>query len=106
MSTADPHGAQAHARAMGHTRVAAMPTLPASAAASRPPGVAAGSMLWETTLGAGGYAGKELRRGVRLQLQDRLWRQLRLRLLAATREFARLNPRTSLTSFSTPRGYT
>ena len=27
-------------------------------------------MLWETTLGAGGYAGKELWRGARLQLQD------------------------------------
>ena len=68
--TADPHGAQAHARAMGDTRVQAMPTLPASAAASRPAGVPASSMLWETTLGAGGYAGKELWRGARLQLQD------------------------------------
>jgi uncharacterized protein len=70
MSTADPHGAQAHARAMGDTRVEAMPTLPASAAASRPAGVPAGSMLWETTLAAGGYAGKELWRGARLQLND------------------------------------
>ncbi len=70
MSTADPHGAQAHARAMGSTRAEAMPTLPASAAASTPPGVAPASMLWETTLGAGGYAGKELWRGARLQLQD------------------------------------
>ncbi len=69
-STADPHGAQAHARAMGNTQVQAMPTLPASAAASRPAGVPASSMLWETTLGAGGYAGKELWRGARLQLQD------------------------------------
>ena len=59
MSTADPHGAQAHARAMGNIRVEAMPTLPAPA-----------GMLWETTLGAGGYAGKELWRGARLQLQD------------------------------------
>jgi hypothetical protein len=69
-STADPHGAQAHARAMGNMRVEAMPTLPASAAATRPPGVSAGSMVWETTLAAGGYAGKELARGTRLQLQD------------------------------------
>ena len=37
MSTADPHGAQAHARAMGSTRVEAMPTLPAA-----PPRTAAG----------------------------------------------------------------
>ena len=70
MSTADPHGARAHARAMGDTRVQAMQTLPASAAVARPPGVVPGSMLWETTLGAGGYAAKELWRGARLQLQD------------------------------------
>jgi len=69
-NTADPHGAQAHARAMGNTQVEAMPTLPASAASARPPGVAPGNMLWETTLGAGGYAGKELWRGARLQLKD------------------------------------
>jgi urea carboxylase-associated protein 2 len=69
-STADPRGAQAHARAMGHTRVEAMPTLPAAAATTRPPGVPPDGMLWETTLGAGGYAGKELWRGARLQLQD------------------------------------
>ncbi len=69
-STANAQGAQAHARAMGSTQIEAMPTLPASAAATRPPGVSADSMLWETTLPAGGYAGKELRRGARLQLQD------------------------------------
>jgi uncharacterized protein len=69
-TTADPHGAQAHARAMGSIRVPAMPTLPASAAASRPAGVSASSMVWDTTLGPGGYAGKELARGTRLQLQD------------------------------------
>jgi uncharacterized protein len=69
-ATADPRGAQAHARAMGDTRVEAMPTLPASAARDRPAGVAPESMLWETTLAAGGYAGKELRRGARLRLVD------------------------------------
>jgi uncharacterized protein len=69
-TTANAQGAQAHARAMGSARIEAMPTLPASAAATLPAGVAADSMLWETTLPAGGYAGKELRRGARLQLQD------------------------------------
>jgi urea carboxylase-associated protein 2 len=68
--TADPHAAQAHARAMGSTRVQTMPTLPASDAANRPAGVAASSMVWETTLTPGGYAGKQLARGSRLQLQD------------------------------------
>jgi uncharacterized protein len=69
-STANAQGAQAHARAMGSTRIEAMPTLPASAATMLPPGVSPDSMVWETTLPAGGYAGKELRRGARLQLQD------------------------------------
>ena len=69
-TTANPFGAQAHARAMGDTRIEAMPTLPASAAAARPAGVPAESMVWESTVAAGGYAGKELRRGTRLQLQD------------------------------------
>ena len=52
MSTANPQGAQLHARAMGGTRIETMPTLPASAAATRPPGVSADNMLWETTLPA------------------------------------------------------
>lgn len=69
-ATADPLGAQAHARAMGGARIDTMPTLPASATAPLPPGVSADSMLWETTLPAAGYAGKELRRGARLQLCD------------------------------------
>lgn len=69
-NTADPHGAQAHARAMGDIRVQAMPTLPASAAATRPAGVPASAMVWETTLAPGGYAAKELARGTRLQLAD------------------------------------
>jgi hypothetical protein len=55
---------------MGSTRVQAMPTLPAGDAVNRPAGVAASSMVWETTLAPGGYAGKQLARGSRLQLQD------------------------------------
>jgi len=69
-STADPKGARAHARAMAGTQVEAMPTVPAGGATDRPPGVPADSMLWEETLGAGGYAGKELGRGARLRLVD------------------------------------
>ena len=59
MSTADPYGAQAHARAMAGTRVQAMPTLPA------PEG-----FVWEETVAAGGYATKRLNRGARLKLTD------------------------------------
>jgi urea carboxylase-associated protein 2 len=59
VSTADPYGAQAHARAMAGTRVLAMPTLPA------PDG-----FIWEETVAAGGYATKRLNRGARLKLTD------------------------------------
>jgi urea carboxylase-associated protein 2 len=68
--TANPYGAQAHARAMAGTRVESMPTLPASAAADLPPGVAAEAMIWEETIAPGGYAAKQIGRGARLRLTD------------------------------------
>jgi urea carboxylase-associated protein 2 len=68
--TADPYGAQAHARAMAGTRVAFMPTVPAEAATDLPPGVAAHDMVWEETLAPGGYAAKQLDRGARIRLTD------------------------------------
>jgi urea carboxylase-associated protein 2 len=55
---------------MAGTRAEAMPTLPAAAAADRPPGVAAEAMIWEETLAAGGYASRRLNRGARLRLTD------------------------------------
>jgi len=69
-ATADPSGARAHARAMAGTRVEAMPTVPATSVTDPPAGVAAEAMLWEETVAAGGYAGKELGRGSRLRLID------------------------------------
>ena len=69
-STADPKSARTHARAMAGTRVEAMPTVPAGRTTDLPPGVPAESMLWEETLGAGGYSGKQLGRGARLRLVD------------------------------------
>lgn len=69
-STADPRSAQAHARAQGATRIAAMPTLPPSQAVSLPEGVLAQDMLWEETIGPGGYGTKRLNRGARLRLID------------------------------------
>jgi len=68
--TADPKSAREHARAMAGTRVEAMPTVPADRSADRPQGVRPEAMLWEETLGAGGYASKELGRGARLRLVD------------------------------------
>jgi len=62
--TADPYGAQAHARAMGGTRVAAMPTVPAAAAD------APGPAIWEETIAPGGYASRRIGRGARLRLVD------------------------------------
>jgi uncharacterized protein len=69
-ATADAKSAQTHARSMAGTRVEAMPTVPATEAADLPPGVNAESMLWNETIGAGGYAAKELHRGARLRLVD------------------------------------
>lgn len=63
-NTANPYGAQAHARAMAGTRVEAMPTLPAAA------DDAPGPVLWEETIAAGGYASRRLGRGGRLRLID------------------------------------
>jgi urea carboxylase-associated protein 2 len=69
-STADPSGAREHARSMAGTRVEAMPTLPASAAADLPAGVQPQMAVWEETIAAGGYAGRQLHRGTRLRLID------------------------------------
>jgi urea carboxylase-associated protein 2 len=55
---------------MAGTRVEAMPTVPAEQAADLPPGVTPQSMVWEETIGPGGYAAKELERGARLRLLD------------------------------------
>ena len=69
-TTADPAGARAHARAMAGTRVEAMPTIPASAAADLPAGVSPESVVWDETLSSGGYAARVIRRGTRLRLTD------------------------------------
>jgi urea carboxylase-associated protein 2 len=63
-STADPHGARDHARAMAGTRVDAMPTLP-PVADDAPDGV-----VWEETVAPGGYASRRIARGTRLRLID------------------------------------
>lgn len=68
-STADPYGAQAHARAQGGTVVESMPIVPAGAAAP-PAGVAAAALVWAETIAPGGYGAKELNRGSRLMLED------------------------------------
>jgi urea carboxylase-associated protein 2 len=69
-STGDAKAARAHAHAMAGTRVESMPTVPASATTDLPAGVTADDMLWEETIGPGGYAAKELARGARLRITD------------------------------------
>lgn len=66
---ANPLAARDHARAMAGTMVEAMPILP-PVADDLPYGVAAGDLLWEETIAAGGYATRRLPRGARLRLID------------------------------------
>ena len=47
-----------------------MRTIPASDATDLPGGVAAGDVLWDETLGSGGYASRSLPRGARLRVTD------------------------------------
>lgn len=63
-STASPGAARDHARAMAGTRVEAMPILPPVA------NDAAGDLVWEETVAAGGYAAHRIARGTRLRLID------------------------------------
>ena len=68
-SLANPLAAREHARAMGGTKVDAMPVLP-PVADDLPEGVAAEDLLWEETIAPGGYATRRLARGTRLRLID------------------------------------
>jgi urea carboxylase-associated protein 2 len=68
--TATTHGARDHARAMAGTVVAAMPTLPPSAATDLPVGVDAADVLWDEVVAGGGYTSVALPLGARLRLTD------------------------------------
>lgn len=69
-STATTEGARDHARAQAGRAAETQPTVPATALPDPPPGVAAGDVLWDETIGAGGYATSTLPRGSRLRLVD------------------------------------
>lgn len=68
--TANPYGAQAHARAMGTKKVEAMPFLPAKTAHAPPEGVSPEQMLWDEVIEKGGYTSHHLKRGARIELED------------------------------------
>jgi urea carboxylase-associated protein 2 len=70
VSTASTDGARAHARAQAGTTAATQPTVPATAVADPPDGVDAAAVLWDETIGAGGYATRALPRGTRVRLVD------------------------------------
>jgi urea carboxylase-associated protein 2 len=69
-STADPYGAQAHARAMAGARVEAQPVLPPWTDSALPVGVDRRALVWREVLAGGGYGSKLLARGARLRLED------------------------------------
>jgi uncharacterized protein len=68
--TATTTGARAHARAQAGTAVATQPTVPASSLPDPPPGVPAAGVVWEETIGAGGYASRAVPRGTHVRLVD------------------------------------
>lgn len=68
--TATPLKARDHARAMAGTVVRAMPTIPPTAAKDLPHGVKAPEVVWDETIGPGGYAHRILARGSRLRITD------------------------------------
>ena len=68
--TATTSGARSHARAQAGTAAATQPTVPAYTVAYPPPGVAPAEMVWEETIGAGGYASRAVPRGAHVRLVD------------------------------------
>ncbi len=73
IDTSTPHGAREHARAQASSeaaRVRTRPTIPASDAVDLPADVAREALLWDETLGAGGYTSRVLERGTRLRIES------------------------------------
>lgn len=70
MDTATPAAAREHARAQAGLRVETMRTVPAEAATDLPSGVDPADVVWDETLGVGGYASRVVPRGTRLRLTD------------------------------------
>lgn len=70
VSTGNTDGARAHARAQAGTVVPTQPTVPATSLADPPDGVPAADVVWDETIGAGGYATRSLPRGARVRLVD------------------------------------
>jgi urea carboxylase-associated protein 2 len=64
------YAAREHARSQAGAHADTQPTVPASSLADPPAGVARADVLWEETLGEGGYAVRTLPVGARLRIID------------------------------------
>lgn len=62
-----PQQAREHARARAESESRIKPSIPASAARDLPPGIEAADMVWDETIGAGGYSSRVITRGTRLR---------------------------------------
>lgn len=69
-TTATTRGAREHARAQAGTTSDSMPTIPATAWPTPPPGIDANRLTWAEQLAGGRYTTKVLARGTRLRLTD------------------------------------
>jgi urea carboxylase-associated protein 2 len=63
-------GAREHARAQAGTASATGPTIPSNTADDLPAGVVATDVVWNETIGAGGYASRRLPRGAVVHFTD------------------------------------
>jgi uncharacterized protein len=70
VSTADTSGARAHAWAQAGQVADTQPTIPATSVGDPPDGVAPANVVWDETIGTGGYATRRLPAGSRLRLLD------------------------------------
>jgi urea carboxylase-associated protein 2 len=69
-ATATPQGAREHARSLEAAVARFQPTVPATRALHVPDGVDAERLLWEETIGPGGYTARRLPRGAVVRLTD------------------------------------
>jgi urea carboxylase-associated protein 2 len=70
VSTSTLDGARAHARSLADGMMSAGLTVPSSTAVDLPPGVEPSTVIWDETLGLGGYSSRALPRGTVLRIVD------------------------------------
>jgi urea carboxylase-associated protein 2 len=68
--TATPEEARAHARAQAARSTWDQPTIPATDATDLPESVDSARVVWDETIGAGGYAVRRLDRGTKIRMTD------------------------------------